>query len=1040
LDRINKYCDGLIESAWLLALIVTPLFFISDLFRSFEAPKIFIFRSIVFFALAAWLIKGIAHIQPGVRIRHRINFSRQFHDLPILYPVLGLLLVYLISTVFSISPRTSLMGSYIRLEGALTLITYLILFVIMIFNLRTRQQVERLVAVLALVCMGVDQYAILQHFHLDPFYWPDVEKTSRVISTIGQPIFTAVFLVMAFFVLLSRSILAIQDFLIKRVFRIGNFILALVYILISILNLVSIWFTVSRGPLLGLLGGIACFLLLLLLFWQLRRVLHVLLAVGALMLSLLFVINIPSGPLASLRDAPVIGPLGHLLDTETGTGQTRVLIWQGMARLNAAHDPLPYPDQTTDRWNPVRWLVGYGPDTIGLAYEGFYNPQLYILEASDAIYDRSHNRLWDVIGFSGLLGFLAEYGLFLGLFYYALHWLGLANSIFERNLYWILALAGGLSGLIMAFVISRPEYIGPFAHLGMMAGLIGVLVYRVIRPVQGLQSRLSSWHAITLIGLLSALLSHYIELSTGISTFTSRMLFCIMAALLLVIGKMMVRDQVSETKNDGVPDPVQNGLRQVAINSSILGLIIVTLGSRFLVDYRAGPGPVATLIDALTSISFPTVHTSYGILVILVVILVVGSLLLQLEGDVRYGHGLNWKYGLATAGIALIFSALVLLLRSEQLVRLNTVLSSGNVPALISGMNWLTWVVYIFLFIFFLFITFLLSISWREPVHKMMITPLAGIAMVACAVLALISVVGLNLRPQQADILYSAIFARTKSGDHATATKMYEQLLALKPEEPIYQLFAGKLYGDMIKSTVSENEKEQYFQSGLEHITRAYELEPLAASNEIVLAHYYQQGGGITSDSSKRNVRYLMANTYYAAALKIKPSRYDYWLDWANLCALRGDIQCATDRINSALAVNSSAEQIYQFIGDLFSLYAKSLADQKARFEAYDRALKGYQTQADLITSKGGNPAVAYFGMGGVYAGLEQYEQARTAYLQAAQLGSDQNQWLVYKSIASMSALLKDTAMQREYLQKALELAPQDQKIELKSELDKLAP
>jgi len=102
--------------------------------------------------------------------------------------------------------------------------------------------------------------------------------------------------------------------------------------------------------------------------------------------------------------------------------------------------------------------------------------------------------------------------------------------------------------------------------------------------------------------------------------------------------------------------------------------------------------------------------------------------------------------------------------------------------------------------------------------------------------------------------------------------------------------------------------------------------------------------------------------------------------------------------------------------------------------------LKGYQTQADLITSKGGNPAVAYFGMGGVYAGLEQYEQARTAYLQAAQLGSDQNQWLVYKSIASMSALLKDTAMQREYLQKALELAPQDQKIELKSELDKLAP
>jgi hypothetical protein len=1031
LDRLNKYCDALIESSWLLALIVTPLFFMMDSFRISDAPKIYIFRSIIFLGLAAWAFKGI--FLARLRGFNQVNLLKQFRERPVLVPVAALLAVYLISTIFSISPRTSLMGSYFRVEGTITLSTYLVLFLIILFNLHTPEQFDRFVAVLAIVSLTVDSYALLQHYHLDPYYWPNIESSSRVISTIGHPIFTAAFLSMAIFIFIPRVIISFQAFYLKQKSRGGDLIRALLYSLICLLNLACIWFTVSRGPLLGLLSGLAFFLLLILLYWRLRRVLYGLLILGAVMLSLLITLNIPSGPLAFLRDSPMVGPLGHLFDAETGTGQTRVLIWQGMARLNAPHAPLPFPDQTSDGWNAIRWLVGYGPDVLHLAYEGYYDPQVFILESPNVAYDRSHNRFWDILGFSGLLGLLAEYGLTLSLFYYALHWMRLVRSGLEKKLFWILSIGGGLAGSLIALVVSRPEYIGPAAHLGMLAGLVGVLTFRIFRPGADETPHPQAWRAITMIGLLAALISNYVELSTGIVTITSSLLFWSFSALLFVLGA----DWNEAQEAAGAQASLTQGLRSIGVNSTILVLLVVTIGSRFLVNPQLGPDAATILTNALTSISSPSPQVSFGVLSMLVGSLVAGSLLLQLEHDARRGQAPDWKNIFATAGLTLIGSTLILLLRASQLAGVDQSAAGGDTRALVDGWNGLTAGVFIVLFLFFLLLAFVLTSSARRGLTRAPTNPaLVYLGLFFCFSVALIGVVVLNLRPLQADVLYTKAWTRTD----ASAALIYAEMLALAPEQQEYQRFADKLYNDRIASTANINEKEAYYQTGLEHIKAANALEPLLISNVMALAEFYQVGGDISPDPAQKNARFFLANTYYAAALKIKTTRVDYWLQWAGFCALKGDLPCALDKVASAQKVDSASDKTYQFLGDLYSLYAGSLTDPGAQRDAYTKALQAYQIQADLLTRKGANPAVAFFGIGNVYEALTQYGQARAAFLQAAQLGSAQNQWQIYERIAVMSSFLKEPATQREYLQKALDLAPQDQKARLRDELNKLAP
>jgi hypothetical protein len=174
---------------------------------------------------------------------------------------------------------------------------------------------------------------------------------------------------------------------------------AAIYIFIFAVNLVAIWFTSSRGR--GCWPG-SC----------VRGAAQRLAGTGAhahhhrraaLLAGFLVVLSIPNGPLKPAADAG-IGRLGEVFETEGGTGRVRVLIWEGIVDLITPHAPLQFPDGSTDQWNAIRPLIGYGPEALYVAYNRFYPPDLAHYEARNASPDRSHNETFDALAFTDCWG------------------------------------------------------------------------------------------------------------------------------------------------------------------------------------------------------------------------------------------------------------------------------------------------------------------------------------------------------------------------------------------------------------------------------------------------------------------------------------------------------------------------------------------------------------------------------------------------------------------------------------------------------------
>jgi hypothetical protein len=64
--RLSVFCDKVLESGWLLAAIMAPLFFDVYSSRVFEPDKITLVRSLAVVMCAAWLIRVL---ESGLRLR-----------------------------------------------------------------------------------------------------------------------------------------------------------------------------------------------------------------------------------------------------------------------------------------------------------------------------------------------------------------------------------------------------------------------------------------------------------------------------------------------------------------------------------------------------------------------------------------------------------------------------------------------------------------------------------------------------------------------------------------------------------------------------------------------------------------------------------------------------------------------------------------------------------------------------------------------------------------------------------------------------------
>ncbi|MGL4648126.1 MAG: O-antigen ligase family protein, partial [Caldilineaceae bacterium] len=362
--KLDQWCNGVIEAGWLAALIIAPLFFNVFSSRVFEPDKISLIRTIALVMLLAWLIKianGGAIFEPafaraplaagGVEeAATQSDSARPLWRNPFFIPVAMLVAAYLISTLFSLAPAVSWFGSYQRLQGTYSFLSYLVLGLLTAATLRSPEQIRRLQHVVVVTSVPIAIYGIIQHMGRDPLPWGG-DTTRRITANAGNAIFLGAYLIMALFFTFERifssfAALVRTD---ENAPKGTDLLTALsggFYLFAVLVQALAIVWTQSRGPWLGAFLGVYLFVLLAFIALRPRRYMAltaVWVGLGVAGVALIFAMN--TLPIfAGLRDVPYLGRLTQLLDQESTTAQVRTLIWQGAADMMTPHEPLVRPD------------------------------------------------------------------------------------------------------------------------------------------------------------------------------------------------------------------------------------------------------------------------------------------------------------------------------------------------------------------------------------------------------------------------------------------------------------------------------------------------------------------------------------------------------------------------------------------------------------------------------------------------------------------------------------------------------------------------
>jgi len=185
--KLSIFASKLIEAGWLAAVVAVPLFFNIYTARTFEPDKLTLMRSIVTVMILAWLIKLLEEGWQSDDNTFGERVKRWLKQ-PMALPTVLIVLTYLVSTVLSLTPHVSFWGSYQRLQGTYTFISYVIIFALMGTNMNTRRQVDRFITTVIITSVPVALYGIIQHNGLDPLPWAG-DVTKRVASNMGNAIF-----------------------------------------------------------------------------------------------------------------------------------------------------------------------------------------------------------------------------------------------------------------------------------------------------------------------------------------------------------------------------------------------------------------------------------------------------------------------------------------------------------------------------------------------------------------------------------------------------------------------------------------------------------------------------------------------------------------------------------------------------------------------------------------------------------------------------------------------------------------------------------
>ncbi|MBU1783455.1 O-antigen ligase family protein, partial [Patescibacteria group bacterium] len=354
--------------SWMQIVIITILK------PNFLKAKIILFKILIWLLLLIFLAKIIYLLtQKLVVINKKILAIPKYFIILILF-----LLTLSISVYFAQDRFVAFYGSYNRQQGLASYFFYILFFCLLLFNTKisnTRFNCNKIVITIVLSSFFVSIYGIAQKFGFDFISWTEPAwLTGRVTSSFGQPNYLASYLLLV----IPLTLYLICRNAPRRVFAI------FFWCLILISQLLCLFFTYSRGGLIGLIVGLIITVLIVK-----QNIFKKINFKQIIIAFLLFIIFVSIGLVCYYKIDFFRERVRSSFDFQSGSGAIRIKFWK--ASLSAIKE---------------KPFFGYGLDNQGEVLVKYYQKDWAIYSRVNDYPDRAHNLILDILLTSGIVGLI----------------------------------------------------------------------------------------------------------------------------------------------------------------------------------------------------------------------------------------------------------------------------------------------------------------------------------------------------------------------------------------------------------------------------------------------------------------------------------------------------------------------------------------------------------------------------------------------------------------------------------------------------------
>jgi tetratricopeptide (TPR) repeat protein len=974
--------------SWLAAIVSVPVYFNIYSEQIFDPNKIFLFRSIALLMAAALLWRAF---EEG-RNAWIVLGAPAWRLWVVRFAVL-LMAGYVVSTMFSVAPEMSFWGAYIRRQGTYTLACYLVLFLAIVLAVRREEQLERIATAVLVAGLASASYSALQRLGWDPINWHMYKE--RIGGTAGNPIFSSAFLIMVSPIAMARLIEAWSNMRRARGGaqrkQVAAPLLLFTHGLVLILLLFAVLSSRSRGPLLAWGVGTVVLFVLLAVCRDLRRVRWMIAAAGSLGVLFVALVIVDAAPVRPLRQIEAFDRIARFVRAKPGSAGFRALLWQGSIDLL--------------RQDRLRSVIGHGPETLYLVYPHVQSPLLARYEGKDAIPDRSHNEVLDSLVMTGVWGLATQLLVFAGVLHQGLRHLGLLDGRFRQRLFAALVTGGGLLGVMLPYFV---EGTLRFSPLGLPLGLVvGFVTYALMsKRDRSVEGETLSWGSdLLVIALLSAVVTHFVEIQLGITVVATRLTFWACAALLVVLAASRR----------------ERGLEQIEP-------LVVVRTATVPQQFRGSILPGALLVAlAMIVLTFNMWTPSNGPALLRVETLSFFCLTWALATVVSApAASPGWLYHVGrsmacSGGIWLLF----VLLYSRWLAARPRAIAGDPSSLSAVGQHLSSLAPTLHLSVFALIFLGAGFLALRARSVRRFDAPAWKIAL--CATTLLLSVqiaIHTNLKPCRADVISKqGLFYQKREKNLDGAIIAYRDAVQLQPAQDHYLLRLASALAVLAERRLKTGEPrwQEEMERARDLVERARQINPLDAGHAWTLAKLHRRWAELSDDPQVRSRERASAVEAYEEATTLAPRRLSILRDRAQ--AHRG-----WDEREEALRILARSLEAAPWAADLLVMRG----DLHLGMGGLEEALRDYDA-ALRITRKLPH---AWTGKAFALAELGRLEEAIEANRRVLDYAPDD--LTTHRNLALLYEQAGYTALARRAARTALRLAPEEERPALRRFLREL--